>query len=91
MFTNVSEPCEDTATYRCPCCKFKTLCGRAAYEICPICFWEDDGQDEHDADEIRGGPNGFLSLKQAQTNFREYGAVERRFCGNVRPPYTEEA
>ncbi|MFD5717252.1 CPCC family cysteine-rich protein [Streptomyces sp. NPDC127036] len=36
---------------------------RAAYEICPVCFWEDDGQDEHDASEVRGGPNRGLSLR----------------------------
>ncbi len=24
--------------------------------------WEDDGQDGHDADVVRGGPNGRLSL-----------------------------
>lgn len=30
--------------YTCPCCGYKTLEEevRGSYEICPICFWEDD-------------------------------------------------
>lgn len=30
----------------CPCCKYKTLTERGQYEICPVCFWEDDGSNE---------------------------------------------
>jgi hypothetical protein len=58
-FQNLSKPTEEQPTYRrYPCCGYLTLCGRAGYEICPVCFWEDDRQDSHDADEVRGGPNG---------------------------------
>ena len=32
--------------YRCPCCGYFTLESRAAYAICPVCFWEDDDADE---------------------------------------------
>lgn len=46
-----------------PCCGFITLTERSAYEICPVCFWEDDGQDDHDADHVRGGPNGRSPLR----------------------------
>ena len=52
---------------RCPCCGCLTLGERGGYEICPVCFWEDDGQDDHDADVVRGGPNRALSLTQAPT------------------------
>src|SRR5688572_16464825 len=51
---------------RCPCCGCKTLSQRIAFEICPVCYWEDDGQDDGDADENRGGPNGRLSLTEAR-------------------------
>jgi hypothetical protein len=81
---------ESAPTHRCPCCKFKTLRERAGYEICPVCFWEDDGQDEYDADRVRGGPNGTLSLRKAQRNYLEYQACERRFAQNVRSPLPEE-
>lgn len=29
--------------YKCPCCGFYTLDERGAYDICPVCFWEDEG------------------------------------------------
>jgi hypothetical protein len=90
MFKNVCEPEQPDKTYRCPCCKFKTLHGRSHYEICPVCFWEDDGQDEHDAEEVRGGPNHDLSLRQAQLNFKNFGAIYERFIGNVRDPRADE-
>jgi len=34
----------------------------------------DAGQDEHDADTVRGAPNGGLSLRQARANYRRFGA-----------------
>jgi hypothetical protein len=75
---------------RCPCCGFKTLGARGGFEICPVCFWEDDGQDDHDADVVRGGPNGSLSLTAARANFRQFGACEERFLQNVRQPRPDE-
>jgi len=34
----------------CPCCEFKTFDknSRGNYEICPVCFWEDDLTQEVD-------------------------------------------
>ncbi|MEM7702191.1 MAG: CPCC family cysteine-rich protein [Pseudomonadota bacterium] len=57
---------------------------RGAFEICPVCSWEDDGQDEHDAQVVRGGPNGSLSLRQAQRNFEEFGDCEDPTVDDVR-------
>jgi hypothetical protein len=75
---------------RCPCCGHKTLRERGGFEICPVCFWEDDGQDDHDADVVHGGPNGRLSLTQARANYRRLGACEERFVKDVRPPRPDE-
>ena len=75
---------------RCPCCGCKTLGARGDFEICPVCFWEDDGQDDHDADVVRGGPNGGLSLTQARANYRQFGACDTRSRANVRPPRLDE-
>ena len=47
---------------RCPCCGCLTLTERAEEDICPVCFWQDDGQDDYDANVVRGGPNRSLSL-----------------------------
>lgn len=30
-------------TVECPCCQHVTLTERAGFEICRVCFWEDDG------------------------------------------------
>ena len=86
----VLKPEEKVKAYRCPCCGYKTLHGRGNYEICKVCFWEDDGQDEPDADVALGGPNGSLSLREARSNFLRFGTVEERFKGNVRPPEQDE-
>jgi hypothetical protein len=80
----------DGGPYFCPCCGCRTLPERGGYAICPVCFWEDDGQDNHDADVVRGGPNGALSLTQARRNYQLFGACEERFTENVRPPRPQE-
>ncbi|CAL2104427.1 protein of unknown function [Tenacibaculum sp. 190130A14a] len=36
----------------CPCCGYKTLESRNEFDICKICWWEDDGQDNEQADDI---------------------------------------
>lgn len=85
-------PCPDGPTSRipCPCCGSLTLDAPADYDICPVCFWEDDGQGDHNPDAVKGGPNGSLSLSGARENYRRFGACEERFVGNVRPPRGDE-
>ncbi|MFI0423148.1 CPCC family cysteine-rich protein [Spongiactinospora sp. 9N601] len=86
---NVVRPRRD-APYPCPCCGFRTLEERGMSEICPVCFWEDDGQDEHDADDVRGGPNRELSLTRARRNFAASGACHPRYLAHVRDPLPAE-
>jgi hypothetical protein len=76
--------------YPCPCCSFRTLGERGGFEICPVCFWEDDGQDDHDTDVVRGGPNGRLSLSAARANYARCGASSDEFVDNVRTPRPSE-
>jgi len=68
--------------YSCPCCGYPTLHERGGYEICPLCNWEDDGQDDPDAYEVWGGPNGAYSLAEARENFQNnmvmYGSTDPR-------------
>ncbi|WP_343304493.1 CPCC family cysteine-rich protein [Mesorhizobium retamae] len=59
---------------RCPCCGFRTVDQSGAFEICPVCQWEDDGQGDSNLDVVRGGLNGDLSLQQARLNFAAFGA-----------------
>jgi hypothetical protein len=76
--------------YRCPCCRCLTLPERSGYDICPVCFWEDDGQGDPDADIVRGGPNADLSLTEARENYARFGAREERVLPHVRPPKPDE-
>lgn len=57
----------------CPCCGYRTLDAPGHYDICVVCWWEDDGQDNETADETWGGPNGDLSLSEARANFLLHG------------------
>ncbi len=85
----VFAPPREGMRYRCPCCHYKTLEERGGYDICSVCFWEDDGQDDQDADTEGGGPN-HMSLTQARENYRRFGAIQERLIPLVRPPLPEE-
>lgn len=87
---SVFEPPVEGLRYACPCCHHFTLKERGSYDICSVCFWEDDGQDDPYADDIRGGPNRGLSLTQARINYAAMGAVETRLLPHVREPRPEE-
>ncbi|WP_230686426.1 CPCC family cysteine-rich protein [Catellatospora vulcania] len=76
--------------YGCPCCGYLTLEWRGYHQICHVCFWQDDGQDDHDADEEYGGANGRLSLTEARRNFARWGACEASAVGRVRAPRDDE-
>ena len=67
-----------TGSEPCPCCGRHTLGERSSYEICRVCWWEDDGQDNSDADGVRGGPNSDLSLTQARVNVLLRGLFDPR-------------
>lgn len=40
---------EDTLE-KCPCCDYLTLPNRGNYDVCPVCFWEDDGKPNSELD-----------------------------------------
>lgn len=78
------------ARLACPCCGYPTLTERAAYEICSLCYWEDDGQDIANAAEVWSGPNHGYSLSEAQRNFETYLSMyppeeDPRFVGGDNP------
>jgi uncharacterized Zn finger protein (UPF0148 family) len=50
----------------CPCCGSLTLRQSGAFEICPVCGWEDDPEQARDP-ETSGGANSMsLSLAREQ-------------------------
>lgn len=64
------------ATHGCPCCGYPTLDSQGENEICELCGWEDDGQDDTSAKEV-WGTNGDYSLQEARDNFRRYLTMYR--------------
>jgi hypothetical protein len=76
--------------YICPCCGFRTLDEPppGTFDICPICFWEDDNVQYNDPDFV-GGANQ-VSLNRARKNYQEFGATELRCQPHVRKPMQDE-
>jgi Cysteine-rich CPCC len=73
----------------CPGCGFLVFNEPpGSYDICPICFWEDDNVQLRFPD-FAGGANR-PSLIDAQRNFAEFGACEVRFLQRVRSPTAED-
>jgi hypothetical protein len=69
--------------YTCPCCGYRTLSSSPGnYDICHVCFWEDDPIQILDP-WYQGGANK-ISLEEAQKNYAEIGASEDRFKSNVK-------
>lgn len=65
--------------YKCPCCKNKTLNEQppGTYEICSICFWEDDYLQYNNEDYQEGANN--VSLKNAKINYSKYGVSDLKY------------
>ena len=79
------------ARFRCPCCGYRTLEEPGALALCPVCWWEDDGQEDADAAEVRLTVNGHLSLEEARQHYARFGAADSRFLPYVRQPRRSEA
>ncbi|MBX9787723.1 MAG: hypothetical protein K2Y37_02315 [Pirellulales bacterium] len=60
----------------CPVCGYLTICGE--WEGCTVCGWEHSCWQEDDPDSL--GPNGDVTLRQAQINFQEYSAADPGFA-----------
>ncbi len=66
----------DVKFFTCPCCGYPTLEEIRCYEICKVCNWEDEDQDDPNADEILGGANGNESLTEARLRIgKEIGNI----------------
>ena len=58
--------------------------------LCPVCWWEDDGQEDEDAGDVRLTVNGTLSLQQARENYAHFHAADLHFVTHVRKPQVTE-
>ncbi len=76
--------------YKCPCCGYYTFEDQpnGTYDICEVCFWEDDPIQSAD-ENFKGGTNR-VSLQQARKNFRQFGACEENMIPYIRKPKEDE-
>ncbi len=75
--------------YPCPCCGHRVLGEMpGSYEICPVCFWEDDGV-QFRWPTMNGGANK-VSLSEAQRNYQDFGACDEHGRRYVRPQADDE-
>ncbi|RBP45728.1 cysteine-rich CPCC protein [Roseimicrobium gellanilyticum] len=65
----------------CPCCGYRTIESRGGYDICEVCFWEDDGSDEP---HHYSSPNR-MTLIDAKQNFQSIGAMSEAALKHVLP------
>lgn len=83
------EPAIPRQKFACPCCGYKTLDGAPGYyEVCPVCYWEDDPLQTREPDSFAG--SNHVSLNAARTNFAAFGACEERYKAAVRKPEAGE-
>ncbi len=76
--------------YACPVCGYLTRREESlgTYDVCPVCFWEDDPV--QGADPNRSGGANHVSLNEAKRNFASFGASEERHQHHVRAPLPQE-
>lgn len=77
-----------TSRYPCPCCGYHTVEEPGHYDLCAICWWEDDPMQSAHPDYC-GGAN-IESLNEAQRNYRCYGAISWGAHPFVRLPHPDE-
>ena len=71
----------------CPCCGYYTL-EEEMYDICPVCFWEDDPIQTDKPDTSRGANR--ITLTQGRQNYQRYGASKPDRLSCCRLPLPEE-
>ncbi|MEM8864440.1 MAG: CPCC family cysteine-rich protein [Planctomycetota bacterium] len=74
--------------YSCYVCGYYTLESRCDWDVCPICFWEDDiladdGLYEH-------SPANHMTIAEAKKNYIALGAVSQEYVSKVRKPVARE-
>ena len=78
------------AEFACPVCGHYTIFERYDWEICPVCFWEDDVLDEPGKDN-ESPANGHLKLSEAQANYILFGCVRLENKKDIRLARPDEA
>lgn len=77
---------EPESMVECRCCGHLSLHERGSYEVCPVCFWEDDGLQDL---ERMSGPN-HMTLRDGKENFNRIGACSEDSLRHVAPDAHEK-
>ncbi|PJZ59076.1 CPCC family cysteine-rich protein [Leptospira barantonii] len=76
-------------SFPCPCCGYLTFEEESgSFEICPVCYWENDNV-QNDDPSYSGGANR-ISLELAKENYIRFGAKEKDYVTLVRKPKEDE-
>jgi hypothetical protein len=88
--SHVEQRCGVATRATCPCCGHRSLPdGPGAYEVCPVCLWEDDGTPTGPYGV--GGPNGYSLVYGQRRYLREHRAHHDSPPGySTRPPREDE-
>jgi len=81
-------PVEAEPRSACPCCGRLTIEEPGDYDLCPVCFGEDDPSQSADPT-VTGGANGY-SLESGRQSYRAIGASSPTFLKKVRKPRAAE-
>ena len=80
---------DEPKKYKCPCCGYYTFEKKnRAYDICPVCFWEDDPV-QYETPTMKNGAN-HVSLAEARMNYQHFAACDVEMRKYVRGPKKDE-
>ncbi|MET3243442.1 hypothetical protein ABIE53_000187 [Burkholderia sp. OAS925] len=69
---------------QCACCDHFSVGSNEDWEICAVCFWEQDPLSLTHPD-FPSGANHGLSLREARRNFEQFGACAEQWVSRVLP------
>jgi hypothetical protein len=72
------------ALVQCDCCDHFSIPSDSDYEICPVCYWEQDAFGITEPDEQSAANHG-LSLREGRASFLVLGACAAKFAILVAP------
>lgn len=67
---------EPTTLHPCPCCGRRTLDELGAWDICLVCWWEDDATEAMGMTDQPSGANAGVTLSAARANFLRHGLFD---------------
>lgn len=80
---------DEPKKYKCPCCGYFTFEKKErTYDICPVCFWEDDPE-QYNNPTLHSAAN-HVSLAEARINYKHFAACDPEMRKYVRGPKKDE-